>query len=117
MPGPAEVSGFGPAFFTIVPLYLPLWRSLPQACSCGGRWLRPVSIDLPGLGPLPWSGLGPDLQRLLVQVYSLGVPRLAPGPTEVSGSSLLPQWLLTWTCSSGVCSLRPAEVTVSGPFL
>ena len=39
-------------------LVLLLWSSLSLACSSLGRWLRPVSEVVPGLGPLPRRSLG-----------------------------------------------------------
>ena len=59
------------------------------------------------------------LQRSLISAYPLVGPRLMPGPTEVFGSGLLPQWLLPCMHSCGVCCLRsaPAKVTVLFPSM
>lgn len=41
----------------VAPLNLLLWRSLPQACFGGDHWLRPVPVDVSGLGLLPQKSL------------------------------------------------------------
>lgn len=92
-------------------MHLFLQSLTPQTCSRRGHWLLSVSIDFPGLGPLP--------QKSVAWAHSHRGPR----PVKTSGSSLLPQrlWTRAWTCrglrfsptpsvvnpftcSSGVCS-------------
>lgn len=136
MPGPAEVSCLG-LLLSGGSLVLGLAEVsdsglFPYTCSCEVCFLRPVlSLSQACFHRFPWfgpasrevPGLGPVLQRSLVQVYSLEGLRLMPGPTEVSGYGLFPQWTcctsLSCSCFSGVCCLRPAllEFTGSGLFL
>lgn len=99
-----------------VDLGLVLQRSLAQVYSFGGHrplrsWLRSILLE--------FTGLFPDLQSSLVPAYSIGSPRLAPEPAEVSGSALLPQWLLLWSSLPEAYSslghwLRPFSVDVPG---
>ena len=74
-------------------------------------WSGPVHAEDPGLVLF--------LQRSLAQAYFLGSPRLTPGPTEISVSSLLPQRSLPCTCFCGVHCLKPplTKVAPSDLFL
>ena len=65
------------------PLYLLLQRSLPQAYSDGGQWLKPVPIDVPGLDLL--------LRRSLTHTQIHGGLRLRPALSKVA-----PLYLLLW---------------------
>lgn len=60
-----------------VPLYLLLWWLLPWACTSGGSWLRPASLEVTGSGRFP--------QMFLAWSWSWEGPWIGPGSAEVSG--------------------------------
>ena len=101
----------GPVPAEIVDSDLLCWRLLVLACSGGGCCLKPVSVNVPGLGLL--------LQRSLTWAQSCTVLWLGPAPLEVpelfmdqqrSLVVLFPQWSLPSTCSCGGYYLRPGLV-------
>lgn len=90
MPGPAEVQDSGLLSQWSPPYTCSCGVLSPPACSVTGGWFRPVSVDVPGLGPflrrfLPWTYSHDVQQSSLAQVYSLRTPGRVPRPTEVSG--------------------------------
>lgn len=76
----------GPAPSVVSPLYLLLWRLLFQARSGGCNLLRPVSVDVPGLGQV--------LQRSLPQACSLNGCSLVSAPLGVAASGMIRRRLL-----------------------
>lgn len=106
MPGPAEVQDSGLLSQWSPPYTCSCGVLSPPACSVTGGWFRPVSVDVPGLGPflrrfLPWT-CSHDVQQVLWLRSTLSELQdvcLDPQRSQVSDYSL---------CG---CSLVPAPVS------
>lgn len=82
------------------------WRSLVLPCSDRSRWLRPVSVDGPGLNLIP--------QWLLAWVQFCIILRLRLVPLKGPQLCLDPQRSLAQACSGGNCCFRTALAEVAG---
>ena len=91
------------------------WRSFrpaPTEVTCSGllllkllaqAWSLSVCSFIPASGELAFSGLAPQISLACACSWESPWLGLKPGPTVVSGSGLLPLWLLPHICSYGGC--------------
>ena len=88
-----------------------------RACSHGGCWLRPVSVDVPGSAPFPW--------RSLTWTCSLRGRSFVPAPAEVTCLGSLWQRLIAQLVSSlwsmellivSICVYKPKGSWGTGTF-